>query len=103
MGVDKQPSLELLLVILCLSCTGPSNLNLLHSPSFPLSKAIFSTTLLVSHGVQGQNPCRSARCPRKILLAFVLCRLRQHKTKANKGSTSTKYKYMIINSGLYLG
>jgi hypothetical protein len=39
-----------------------------------------STTLLVSHGVQGQRPCRSARCPRNPLFSYVLCRHRRHKT-----------------------
>src|SRR5258706_2968688 len=45
---------------------------------------LLSPTLLASHGVQGQRPCRSARCPRKNLFSFVLCRLRRHKTKTNK-------------------
>ncbi len=43
-----------------------------------------STTLLVSRGVQGQSPCRSARCPRTILFSFNLCRRRRHKLKTNE-------------------
>src|SRR6266568_1719379 len=41
-----------------------------------------STSSSVSHGVQGQSPCRSARCPRTIL--FLWCRRRRHHKNANE-------------------
>src|SRR6266699_1789425 len=40
--------------------------------------------LVVSYGVQGQSPYRSARCPRKYLFSVVLLRLRRSKTTTSK-------------------
>jgi len=53
-------------------------------PLATLVVARLNPTLLASHGVQGQRPCRSARCPRTTLVSFVLCRRRRHKTKTDE-------------------
>src|SRR5260370_22458880 len=61
-------------------------------------REVSSPNACFDQGCRGtQSPCRSARCPRKILFSFILCCRRRHKMKTNKVVIVTKEKCNVTN------